>query len=378
MDLKPIRKEFKIVYGYSCFFTDKLFDRDNNTLSALIRPDGQDFKFQVLFAVDSGVAAAHPALAQEIEAYCAFHNLNHAKINVQGGEACKNDRVHLEYVLQAINDYKVCRHSFVVAIGGGALLDLVGYAASIAHRGVRLIRVPTTVLAQNDAGIGVKNGINRFDKKNFTGTFAVPVAVINDRSFLKTLDYRDWVAGIAEAVKVSLLKDPEFFNSIEREAPLLRGRDGHAMTRLIHRCAALHMDHIAAGGDPFESGSSRPLDFGHWSAHKLEQLTQYRIRHGEAVAVGLAIDCTYAHLSGLLDSTSLQRILDTLSNVGFKLKIPVEEKIMVSSLLDGIDEFREHLGGELTITLIEGIGRKKDVHTIHRPIMEKAIKHWVN
>lgn len=366
-------------YSYACYFTDNMFQPDNSLLADVINPGNEGFRYKSLFVIDSGVLDAHPGILEHIEEYCNEHGLNYTtSLAIKGGEDCKNDPEYLDKILNAINTEGICRHSYLIAIGGGALLDLAGYSAGIAHRGVQIIRVPTTVLAQNDAGVGVKNGINYFGKKNFTGTFAIPKAIINDSTFLKTLDMRDWIAGIAEAIKVALLQDREFFEVIERNAPKLQQGDMDTMAQLIHRCAEMHMAHISQNGDPFESGSSRPLDFGHWSAHKLEQITNYRIRHGEAVAIGLAIDCTYAHLKGFLDSGSLQRIINTLMEVGFDLSILKDKQIHPPTLLQGLEEFREHLGGELTITLIEGIGVQKDVHTIDRKLMEKAINHWLN
>ena len=179
----------------------------------------------------------------------------------------------MEWILAAIDERAVDRHSYVLALGGGALLDVAGYAAAVAHRGVRVIRLPTTVLAQNDAGVGVKNGLNAYGKKNFLGTFAPPWAVIDDELFLTTLSARDWRAGTSEAVKVALLRDAAFFAELERLAPAVAERDLGAMRALIRRCAELHLAHIAGGGDPFEMGCARPLDFGHWSAHKLERLS---------------------------------------------------------------------------------------------------------
>ena len=215
---------------------------------------------------------------------------------IDGGERAKNDMTNVEMIQGAIHEYGICRHSYVMVIGGGAAIDVVGYAAATAHRGVRLIRVPTTVLSQNDSGIGVKNSVNAFGKKNFLGTFAPPVVVLNDADFLMTLPDRDWRSGISEAIKVALLKDVEFFNFIEKKADRLVDRDMQAMHWLIYRCAQLHIDHIATSGDPFEFGSSRPLDFGHWAAHKLERLSHYTLRHGEAVAIGMALDSTYSYL----------------------------------------------------------------------------------
>jgi len=280
-------------------------------------------------------------------------------------------------VLEAISEFGLCRHSYVVVAGGGAVLDMAGYAASTAHRGVRLIRIPTTVLSQNDSGIGVKNGINAFGKKNFLGVFAPPHAVINDFAFLSTLVDRDWRSGIAEAVKVALIKDASFFEFLEEHAHGLATRESTPMRRLIHRCAELHLHHIASGGDPFEAGSARPLDFGHWSAHKLEQMTRFRLRHGEAVAIGMALDATYSCLSGMLPEADWRRILALLEDVGFELYVPELggplSRSEPESLLHGLTEFREHLGGRLSITLLEGIGRGVEAHEMEDELIRDSI-----
>jgi 3-dehydroquinate synthase len=292
---------------------------------------------------------------------------------LDGGEQSKNSSGAIDAVLKGINENAICRHSFVIAIGGGALIDMAGYAAAIAHRGVKLIRIPTTVLSQNDAAVGVKNSVNIFDKKNFLGTFAPPFAIINDSDFLKTLEQRDWIAGVAEAIKVALIKDREFFEYIAEHAVDLKKRDMEVMHYVIYKCAEMHMHHISQGGDPFESGSSRPLDFGHWAAHKMEYMTNYSLRHGEAVAKGIALDLTYAHLVGLITERDLQHILEVMLAIGFDLSLPLNSNAETEELLRGIEEFREHLGGQLTITLISGIGKKYDVHTIDTTLMSQAI-----
>ena len=338
---------------------------------------------QLLFFVDSGVDQAHPALRAAIDHYCSEHadamRLAAAPVVIVGGEASKNDPAVLQRIHQAIHDARLCRHSYVAAIGGGAVLDVVGYAAATAHRGIRLIRIPTTVLAQDDSAVGVKNGVNAFGKKNYLGTFAPPFAVINDLAFLTTLSDRDWRAGISEAIKVAIVRDPAFFTAIEADATRLLARDAAAMDRLVRRSAALHLAHISGGGDPFELGSSRPLDFGHWAAHKLEQMTGYRLRHGEAVAIGMALDTAYAHVQGFLPERELQRILDLLVAVGFELLPPeladtTAEATGSASILDGLEEFREHLGGTLTIMLIRGLGQPFDVHEIDRNAMMRSIE----
>jgi 3-dehydroquinate synthase len=249
---------------------------------------------------------------------------------------------------------------------------MVGYASAVAHRGVKHIRIPTTVLSQNDSGVGVKNSINYFGKKNFLGTFAPPVAVFNDDQFLLTLTDRDYRSGIAEAIKVSLIKDAAFFEWLENNAAALVARDMPTMKYLIKRCAELHLNHIASL-DPFEKGSSRPLDFGHWSAHKLEQLTNFKVLHGEAVAMGIALDTVYSNLSGRISIEETNRVVSLIKKIGFEITHPLLEITGDDSpILIGLQEFREHLGGQLTIMLLDRIGEGVEVHEMNPLLIKKA------
>ncbi len=256
------------------------------------------------------------------------------------------------------------------------MLDAIGLVAATTHRGVRHIRIPTTVLAQNDSGVGVKNGVNLHGVKNFVGTFAPPFAVLNDIEFIMMLPDRDKIAGMAEAVKVSLIRDPQFFAWIEHNMDDLATFERTAMAYMIRRCAELHMRQIGEGGDPFESGSARPLDYGHWSAHKLENLTRHQVRHGEAVAIGVALDARYSVLSGLLQQGEEERICALLEYLGFDLWHPALGKIGANgewAILDGLKDFQEHLGGELSVTLLAGIGVGIEVHEIDTDRMRQAI-----
>jgi 3-dehydroquinate synthase len=371
---------FSADYTYRLRFTSDVFDPANATLRDLIAgtpsfregsPRGGPV-FPALVCIDEGVATAWPHLRKDIEHYFADGLRLADTLILPGGEPAKSDLGVVNRIVQAVHDHHICRHSFVVAVGGGAMLDAVGFAASAAHRGVRLIRIPTTTLAQGDAGIGVKNGINAFGKKNFLGTFTPPWAVINDDRFLTTLSDRDWRSGLSEAVKVALVKDASLFNAIEAAAPRLAMRDHEAVRPIIRRCAELHLLHIAFGGDPFEMNEARPLDFGHWAAHKLEQMTGFALTHGEAVAIGMAFDITYSAMTGRLDQTEADRILACLSALGFDL---YHEAADDPALLEGLEEFREHLGGRLTIALLNGIGEPVDVHDIDADVMREAIAH---
>lgn len=330
---------------------------------------------RVQFWVDQHVLAARPDLRDRIRDLGQRHRRRFRIVSglqiVPGGEEVKNDIHILERMLKVFNAADLDRRSYVVVVGGGAVLDAVGFAAAIAHRGIRLVRLPTTTLAQGDSAIGVKNSVNLFHKKNWIGTFAVPWAVINDEALLATLSDRDFVAGFSEAVKVSLLKDPALFDLICRSAPQIRKRDLAVAMPIIRRSAMLHLDHITRGGDPFEALEARPLDFGHWSAHKLEALTEFELRHGEAVAIGVAIDTVYSSLAlGLAEKTA-DRVLRCLAELGFAFDYPVLDRR--HELFAGLEEFRQHLGGRLTLTMLRDVGQPLEVHSVDRDQMRLAI-----
>ncbi|WP_138989847.1 3-dehydroquinate synthase [Larkinella sp. C7] len=371
--MNTLHQSFSVQFTYDVYFSDRLFESTNLTLLEFLKKrHSEGFRKKLFFILDEGVVNSHPALPEQIKAYFAhvpIVDLIPDLLVIPGGEGAKNDPELVDQLIEAVDRYGIDRHSYVIAIGGGSVLDLVGYVAAISHRGIRHIRIPTTVLSQNDSGIGVKNGVNYRGKKNFLGSFAPPVAVFNDAEFLKTLDDRDWRAGISEAIKVALIKDQPFFEWLETNAEKLAARDLDAMQYLIHRCAELHLDHIASG-DPFEMGSSRPLDFGHWSAHKLEQLTDFEIRHGEAVAIGIALDSLYSQRLGWLSEADTHRILNLERTLGFTLFHPALDG---DGLLKGLNEFREHLGGQLTIMLLKAIGKGVEVHEMDTELIREAI-----
>lgn len=376
-----LEQSFSVKFEYKIYFTASLFETGNPILANFFKEKPSEALRKICFVLDKGVVDAHPELIPSIKAYFDQYKdvqlINDIMI-VPGGEASKNDTALFDQLVEAVNVYGIDRHSYIAAIGGGAVLDLVGYAAAVSHRGIKHIRIPTTVLSQNDSGIGVKNGINYNGKKNFLGTFAPPSAVFNDDKFLLTLSDRDWRSGISEAVKVALIKDAEFFYWIENNAIQLVARDLDTMNYLIKRCAQLHLNHIA-GDDPFETGSARPLDFGHWSAHKLEQLSNFSVLHGEAVAMGIALDSTYSFLTGMLTEQELHRILNVLVYLSFDISNPfIQINDTESPILRGLAEFQEHLGGKLTITLLTNLGTGKEVYQMDYQLLIEASNYVLN
>lgn len=374
--MEYLEQNFTIPYSYKVYFSKSLFAVSNPLLLDFFSQRLVDgMKQKILFVLDLGVVEAFPNLKTDIKAYFdqdAFLSLSNEMVVIPGGEDAKNDPACFDQLMNAVHEHGIDRHSYIAAIGGGAVLDLAGFVAAIAHRGIRHIRIPTTVLSQNDSGVGVKNGINYFNKKNFLGSFVPPLAVFNDSDFLLKLSDRNWRSGIAEAIKVALIKDAVFFDWIESNCESLSNRNLIVMNELIKRCAKLHLAHIS-GGDPFELGSSRPLDFGHWSAHKLEQLTNFNLLHGEAVAMGIALDTVYSHLKLGLPETAMKRILQVLVKLGFPLTHPLMQfNGNNSEIIKGLQEFQEHLGGRLTIMLLHTIGSGIEVHEIDKAIVQRA------
>jgi 3-dehydroquinate synthase len=377
---RTILQSIDVNWEFPVVFTQDLFAPENDVLPATLRRKENHRKHRVIVYLDGHVASALPHLADRVSRFFQTHSndfdLATAPVTVPGGEASKNDFRLVEQLLTQLLEQRMDRQSFVIVIGGGAVLDAVGFAAALVHRGLRLVRVPTTVLAQNDAGVGVKNAVN-FLGKNAIGTFAPPFAVINDFDLLLPLPDRDWLSGVAEAFKVSIIRDRAFFEELCETAPRYPARDFAAMQRLVTRCAELHLDHIRTNGDPFEYGTARPLDFGHWSAHKIELLTQFAVSHGEAVAAGVLLDSIYARNQGWLTHQELDAIDNGLRQSGFPLWSDAYDLRNASGerrVYDGLREFQEHLGGELCVTFPDHIGARFEVNTIDLSGMDTAIE----
>jgi 3-dehydroquinate synthase len=370
-----VDRPFHVPLVHRLRFTHDVFGSQGHVLADVLEPSGSG-PARVQFWIDANVAAANAALPAQIEQFFAeFGQRIQPGGSLQivpGGEDIKNDVQVLERMLKVFHAGDLDRRSYVVVVGGGAVLDAVGFAASIAHRGLRLVRLPTSTLAQDDSGVGVKNGVNLFQKKNWLGCFAAPWAVINDAHLLLTLSDRDFLCGFSEAVKVALLKDPALFDEVCQSAQQIRQRDMTAALPVIRRAALLHLEHITQGGDPFEMLQARPLDFGHWSAHKLESMSGFQMRHGEAVAIGVAIDTMYSSLVHGLSSQVADRVLHCLQRLGIPLQAPQLHE--TETLFRGLEEFRQHLGGQLTLTMLRDVGQPLEVHEVDMDRMRQAVR----
>lgn len=373
------QQRFSVEFEYPVVFCRGALDEADATLTWCISRREPERRHPVFAVLDGGLVAARPELPQQVERYVAAHaerlELLAAPLTVPGGESVKNDPALIADLWARLAAARLDKQGTLLVIGGGAVLDAAGYAGSTTHRGVRVVRMPTTVLAQNDAGVGVKTSVNAFGSKNFLGTFAPPFAVINDVELLATLPLRDVRAGLAEAVKVALVRDASFFEWLVQNAARLREGEREVLEVAVRRCAELHLGHIAGAGDPFERGSARPLDYGHWAAHKLETLTHHELRHGEAVAIGMALDACYAVSKGLLAANARDRLLELLGALGLETYHPLlqAEAQGKSVILEGLREFREHLGGALCVTLLTGLGSGIEVRDMDPELIGSSI-----
>ena len=376
-----IRQQIAVNWDFPVTFTRGLFAAENPVLVETLDRLGEGRRHRAVVFIDSHVANTCPQIAQQVRAYFAAHpqrlELALDPQIVPGGESVKNDFTLVEGFMRLLLKSHIDRQSFVIIVGGGAVMDAVGLAAALVHRGLRQVRVPTTVLGQNDAGVGVKNGVNFLGGKNAIGTFAPPFAVLNDYDFLLTLPDRDWLCGVSEAFKVAIIRDAKFFDWLCANAAKFPARDFDAMQYLVARCAEIHLEHIRTNGDPFEYGRARPLDFGHWSAHKLELLSDFRISHGEAVASGVLLDSIYASAMNWITPDELARIRTGLAASGFALwfsEYDLRDASGERAVFGGLRDFQEHLGGELTVTFPRGLGARHEVHEINLAKMDAAIK----
>ncbi|HXI58985.1 MAG TPA: 3-dehydroquinate synthase [Polyangia bacterium] len=378
--VRCIRQAFSVPFQYEVVFArDVLAPESTVLVDAICRREPQRVP-RVLPVLDGGLEAAWPELRGWLTRYFHRHAarlaLAGAPATVIGGEAAKNDPAVVAALHELFFRQGLDRHCVVLVIGGGAVQDAAGYAAATAHRGLRTVRMPTTVLSQNDSGVGVKNGVNLHGAKNFVGTFVPPFAVINDARFLERLPARDRVAGLAETIKVALIRDADFFALIEQQVGALASFDAAITDQVIQRSAELHLRHIATGGDPFEQGSARPLDFGHWAAHKLESMTAHELRHGEAVGLGLLLDGRYSVEAGLLAEAAFLRLARVVRAVGLPTWHPALGERDADgrlAVMTGLEDFRQHLGGDLTVTLLPAIGQAIEVHEMRAELIEKAL-----
>ena len=242
----------------------------------------------------------------------------------------------------------------LIALGGGVIGDITGFAAACYQRGVDFIQLPTTLLAQVDASIGGKNAVNHPVGKNLIGTFYQPKVVIIDLNTLNTLPEREFKAGLAEVVKAALIMDERFFSDLENNISCLLRRDFKSLKTVIRRAVEIKRDIVST--DEKEKNSKRTLlNLGHTFAHAIEQLLGYgQWLHGEAVSVGLALSAKFSHHKNCLDIKSVQRICHLLVQISLPICLP--KSINVDTLLSVMHMDKKVIDEQLRLVLLDKLG----------------------
>lgn len=244
------------------------------------------------------------------------------------------------------------RDSGIVALGGGVAGDLAGFVAATYMRGVPYVQAPTTLLAMLDASVGGKTGVDTAEGKNLIGAFHPPVAVVADPLALATLPEREYRAGLAEAVKHGLIADREYFEWMEQEAEHLVGRDAAALQQLVRRSVEIKVDVVSE--DEREGGRRAILNAGHTVAHALERATEYRVPHGEAVALGLVAEAALANGLGLATGEAGARVVALLQRLGLPTR--VREPVAPDRLLAAMSSDKKNRGGGIRFALPRELG----------------------
>lgn len=262
------------------------------------------------------------------------------------------------------------RDSGLIAMGGGVTGDLVGFVAATYMRGLPYLQVPTTLLAMLDASVGGKTGVDTPQGKNLIGAFHPPAAVVADPLTLNSLPERDYRAGLAEAVKHGLIADQDYFEWMEAQAPALIQRDQAALTRLIRRSVEIKAEVVS--GDEREAGRRAILNAGHTVAHALEQVSNYELPHGEAVALGLVVECELAEQLGIAQSGLRRRVAQLLARLGLPERLP--RRLERAALLGSMSADKKNRGGQIHFALAADLGRIHHPHGWTIPVAEAAIR----
>ncbi len=275
-------------------------------------------------------------------------------ITVPAGEKSKRLAM-LEKCFEELASYRLERKSFIVALGGGVVGDLAGFAAATYLRGVPFVQVPTSLLAQVDSSVGGKTGVNLQSGKNLVGAFYQPRLVLCDLDALQTLPKREYLSGLAEVIKYGIIYDPILFAQLERNLPKLLQRDVSTLSAVIARCCEIKADVV--GQDETESGLRAILNFGHTIGHAIENSSGYgKYLHGEAIAIGQVAAAKLSHKILGLPAGDVERIEKLFIRAGLPVKIKLNparrKKLFAAMLLD-----KKVSGGEVTFVLAEKIGK---------------------
>jgi 3-dehydroquinate synthase len=285
---------------------------------------------------------------------------------IPDGETYK-DLLWVQHIYNELLMHKLDRESALIALGGGVIGDITGFAASTYMRGISYIQVPTTLLAHVDSSVGGKTGVNHKLGKNMIGTFWQPKLVWIDIETLKTLPKKEFLAGIAEVIKYGVIRDKKLFDFLELNREKVLGLDMDSLTYIVKRSCEIKAEVVSK--DERESGLRSILNYGHTIGHAIETVTGYkRFLHGEAVAIGMSLEARLAQKLKIINKDEVSRIRELIDSYGLPTEMPANidlNDVFLSLQLD-----KKAIAGELKFILPEKIGRVK----IHKGVAERTIK----
>ena len=291
---------------------------------------------------------------------------NVVTITVPDGEEYK-DLLRIQQIYDKLLEHKLDRSSALIALGGGVIGDMTGFAASTYMRGISCMQVPTTLLAQVDSSVGGKTGVNHSLGKNMIGTFWQPGLVWIDVETLQTLPKREVLAGLAEVIKYGVIYDKGLFDFLETNRDMILNLDRNALTHIIRRSCKIKAEVVAK--DERESGLRAILNYGHTIGHAIETLTGYtHFLHGEAVAIGMYQEAVLSHLLGFIAKEQVMRIKAVID--AYRLPSEMPPDVSADSLLASMQLDKKTVAGQLKFILPEKIGTVR----IHKGISEKAVR----
>lgn len=279
-----------------------------------------------------------------------------------------------EKLLDVMVQERLDRDCLVVPLGGGVLGDLGGFVAAVYQRGVSLVQVPTTLLAQVDSSVGGKVGVNHPRAKNMIGAFHQPVLVVIDPLVLRSLPLREYRAGLSEVVKYGIIGDAEFFAFLKRERPGILAREPELLTRIIMRCCEIKADIVER--DEREEGVRAVLNLGHTFGHAVESLTGYEhYRHGEAVAIGIRMACQLAANMRLMDEGEMLEVEELLNQLGLVYPFP---PVSFEEFLSAMRSDKKKRGGRIRFVLPQRIGRVLVTDQVNWELLENIFNAFRN
>ena len=312
---------------------------------------------KILVLTDKNIATLYNDKIQKF-----INPRNHFKYVLDPGEEQKN-LYNFERILEFMLTKHFDRDSLIIAFGGGVIGDLGGFVASCYQRGINVIQIPTTLLAQVDSSVGGKTAVNHVLGKNMIGTFHQPLRVICDVSFLETLPQREYISGIAEIIKYGVIGDLKFFNWLEQNTSKLLRRDSQTLKYAVKRSCENKKDIV--NEDEKEKGKRALLNFGHTFGHAVENLTGYNTwLHGEAVSIGMCMAAKLSKDLGLIDQESSERVINLLKKYGLPVKS--DSLFDVKKFLDVMSLDKKNHDGKINLILLNDLGfavKKSDIPT---------------